>query len=375
VAEASSRPVVEPAGRVSTLELFFDLVFVFTITQMTALLAESFTVGGLIRVVVLLGVTSWMYGGYAWLTNAVSPSTRFRRTFFLVGMGGFMTMALAVPDAFGSTGWLFGLGYFVVNLVHSGLFLASGGPGAVRAMSRLGPLNLFSATVVLVGGLLPVPWRYALWIAAMLVFVISPYVNPINEFRISPAHFVERHGLIIIIALGESIVAIGVGLAGVTVDARVILVAALGLTLSYLMWWVYFGGDDVKAEHALAAAPPSQRGRLAIAAYGWAHYFLLLGIVVVSAGVKKAAGHATDHLTIAQALGLGGGLAIYLLADAWFRRILRIGAVRFRIAAALIAIATLPLGVSIASLQILALCLLLGLMLTIEARRTMPRSA
>jgi low temperature requirement protein LtrA len=375
VAEASSRPVVEPAGRVSTLELFFDLVFVFTITQMTALLADSFTVGGLIRVVVLLGVTSWMYGGYAWLTNAVSPSTRFRRTFFLVGMGGFMTMALAVPDAFGSTGWLFGLGYFVVNLVHSGLFLASGGPGAVRAMSRLGPLNLFSATVVLVGGLLPVPWRYALWIAAMLVFVISPYVNPINEFRISPAHFVERHGLIIIIALGESIVAIGVGLAGVTVDARVILVAALGLTLSYLMWWVYFGGDDVKAEHALAAAPPSQRGRLAIAAYGWAHYFLLLGIVVVSAGVKKAAGHATDHLTIAQALGLGGGLAIYLLADAWFRRILRIGAVRFRIAAALIAIATLPLGVSIASLQILALCLLLGLMLTIEARRTMPRSA
>jgi low temperature requirement protein LtrA len=367
--------VVEPAGRVSTLELFFDLVFVFTITQMTALLAESFTVGGLIRVVVLLGVTSWMYGGYAWLTNAVSPSTRFRRTFFLVGMGGFMTMALAVPDAFGSTGWLFGLGYFVVNLVHSGLFLASGGPGAVRAMSRLGPLNLFSATMVLVGGLLPVPWRYALWIAAMLVFVISPYVNPINEFRISPAHFVERHGLIIIIALGESIVAIGVGLAGVTVDARVILVAALGLTLSYLMWWVYFGGDDVKAEHALAAAPPSQRGRLAIAAYGWAHYFLLLGIVVVSAGVKKAAGHAADHLTIAQALGLGGGLAIYLLADAWFRRILRIGAVRFRVAAALIAIATLPLGVSIASLQILALCLLLGLMLTIEARRTMPRSA
>lgn len=363
-----------PSTRVSTLELFFDLVFVFTVTQTTAVLASDMTWIGLGRVVVMLGVILWMYGGYAWLTNAVTPSTRFRRTLFLVGMGSFLAMALAVPSAFGATGWLFGVGYFVVNAVHTGMFLSVGGPGAVRAMSRLGPLNLLSATLVLAGGFLPGGWRYALWTTAVVVMIVSPYLNPIGEFTISPSHFVERHGLIIIIALGESIVAIGVGLAGLPIDARIIVISVLGLSLAYLMWWVYFGGDDTRAEHALAAAPGPDRPRLAISAYGWAHYFLLLGIVVVSAGVKKAVGHATGHLTVAQALALGGGLAIYLFGDAWFRRILRIGDIRFRVVGGLIALATAPLGVFIAGVQILALNVLIGVMLTVEARRAQPHA-
>jgi low temperature requirement protein LtrA len=358
-----------PAARVTTLELFFDLVFVFTITQTTTVLADDMTPRGLARVMIMLGVILWMYGGYAWLTNATSPNTRFRRTLFLVGMGSFFAMALAVPDAFGSTGWLFGLGYFVVNAVHTGLFLLTGGQSAARALRVLGPSNLISATLVLVGGFLPGYWRYGLWTAAVVLFIVTPYLRPIGAFTISPAHFVERHGLVVIIALGESIVAIGVGLSGVHMDARVILVTALGLTLAYLMWWVYFAGDDSKAEHALANTPPAERARKALAAYGWAHYFLLLGIVVVSAGIKKAAGHAVDHLTVAQALALAGGLAFYLLGEAWFRWILRIGPTRYRVGAAAIALATVPLGIFIASAQLLALNALIVAMLYAEARR------
>jgi low temperature requirement protein LtrA len=309
-----------------------------------------------------------MYGGYAWLTNEVTPDTRYRRTLLLFGMGGFLAMALAVPEAFGSSGWLFGLGYFFVSMVHNALFLSAGGPGAIIGMRRLGPASLISATLVLVGGFAPGHWRYGLWIAALVVFIASPYLNPTSSFTIHPAHFVERHGLVIIIALGESIVAIGVGLAGVKLDATVILVSVLGLTLAYLMWWVYFGGDDSKAEHALAKTPTARRGRVAIAAYGWAHFLLLLGIVVVSAGVKKAAGHAVDHLTLGQALALGGGLAIYLFGDAWFRRILRIGAVRYRIGMGVLALATIPLGMFVATLQLLALCVVIGLGLQFEAR-------
>src|SRR5262252_6801602 len=200
VCVATKRHVLEPeipATRVSTIELFFDLVFVFTITQTTAVLANDPSWLSLGRVMLMLGVILWMYGGYAWLTNAVPPDTRFRRTLFLIGMGGFFGMALAAPQAFGSTGWLFGLGYFVVNAVHSAMFLNAGGR---RAMVVIGPANLFAATMVLVGGFLPGGWRYGLWLAALAVFVISPYVNPIGGFAITPERFVERHGLVVIIA-------------------------------------------------------------------------------------------------------------------------------------------------------------------------------
>jgi low temperature requirement protein LtrA len=373
VSEPASPVATEPTVRVSTLELFFDLVFVFTATQLTATLADDLTPQGLIRVVLMLGVILWMYGGYAWLTNAVAPTSRFRRTLMLVGMGGFLGMALAVPRAFGDSGWVFGLGYFVVNAVHSGLFVAAGGARAKEAMGRLAPLNLASATLVLVGGFLPGWLRYAAWATALVVQVASPYLSPIGGFSINPVHFVERHGLVVIVALGESIVAIGVGAAGLPVDFGLISVAVLGLTLSYLMWWVYFGGDEERAEHALAAADPVRRARMAVAAYGFAHYGLLLGIVVVAAGVKKAIGHAADPLTLGQSLALAGGLAVYLVADVAFRRILDIGRVRYRAVAAVVMLATVPLGLYVAVIQMVALIVLLVAMLYVEAYA--PRGA
>jgi low temperature requirement protein LtrA len=344
-----------PAARVSTLELFFDLVFVFTITQLTAVLANDITVVVTLRVLLMLAIILWMYGGYAWLTNAISPNTRFRRTFYLVGMGGFLGISLSIPDAFGSTGWLFGLGYFVVNGVHTGLIMAAAGPNARRAMSRLGTFNLVTATLVLVGGFLPVGWRSGLWAAALVLLIISPYVNPIGGFTISPTHFVERHGLLIIIALGESIVAIGAGAAGQEITLGLVAVAVLGLSVSYMLWWIYFAGDDTQAEHALEAIDPARRARAAVEAYGWAHYLLLLGIVGTAAGVKKAVAHPVGHLTWAQALVLGGGVAAYLLGDVWFRRVLRIGRLRYRLLTAAAVLVTVPVGAAWAPGQLIAL--------------------
>ncbi len=361
-------PETEPAVRVSTLELFFDLVFVFTATQLTALLANDLTTRGVAQIVLMLALILWMYGGYAWLTNAVAPTNPARRGLMLIGMGGFLAIALSIPEAFGAAGWVFGLGYFVVNAVHSGLFIVAGGPGSGRAMARLAPFNLLSATLVLVGGLTPGGWRYGLWTAAFVIMVASPYLNPIGNFTIESAHFVERHGLVIIVALGESVVAIGVGAAGIPVDLRLVAVAVLGLTLAYLMYWVYFGVDPDEAERALSAADPARRARLALAAYGWAHYFLLLGIVAVAAGIKKAIGHASDELPLGQALILACGLAVYLAGDVVFRRVLRIGRLRFRTIGAILALATVPLGLWIASVQVAALIALLTAMLYFEDR-------
>jgi low temperature requirement protein LtrA len=365
----ASHPTPSIPGRVSTLELFFDLVFVFTITQLTSVLAAHLTVLTGLRVMLMLAVILWMYGGYAWLTNAVAPTTRFRRSLVLVGMGGFLAISLAIPDAFGGTGWLFGLGYFVVNAVHSGLFVVSGGPDAARTMLKgVGPPNLVVATLVLVGGFLPVPWRVGLWLLGVVIVVVVPYVSPIGGFNITPSHFVERHGLLIIIALGESIVAIGAGVVGQHIDLFLVIVAVLGLSVSYLMWWVYFGGDDTLAERALGSVEPARRGRAAIEAYGWAHYFLLLGIVFAAAGVKKAVSHPLGHVTLAQALVLAGGVSLYLLGDVWFRRVLRIGQLRFRAIGAMVVLATVPLGLVYAVAELVALNVLLMAMLYREDR-------
>ena len=369
MSEIDQATAIEPGVRVSTLELFFDLVFVFTLTQLTALLANELTPTGVLQVVLMSGIILWMYGGYAWLTNAVAPTSRFRRTLMLVGMGGFLGIALAIPQAFGAAGWIFGLGYFVVNAVHSGLFIKSGGPGAARAMLRLAPLNLTTATFVLVGGLVPGVWRYVIWAAAFILLVLTPYLHPIGGFTISPTHFAERHGLVVIIALGESIVAIGVGASGLTIDLVLIAVAVLGLTLSYLMWWVYFGGDEVRAEHALSAVDPERRAMVALRAFGYAHYFILLGIVVFATGLKKAVGHTHGSLKLSEALALAGGLAVFLLGDASYRWILAIGRQRYRAVTALVALATVPLGMMLAVGQLAALIVLIVAMLYIEAYR------
>jgi len=356
----------ESAVRVSTLELFFDLVFVFTITQLTAVLAGGLTVGVTLKVLLLLLIIWWMYDGFAWMTNTAAPTDPVRRGLLLLGMAGFLLIALALPDAFGAAGWALGVGYFVVNAIHSGLLLRV----APDAMRKLAPLNLLSASLVLAGGFAPGNWRLGLWIAAALVMTASPYLHPLTEWNINSAHFVERHGLIVIIALGESIVAIGVGAAGIKLTATLIFVAFLGLVLSFLLWWVYFGGDDTLAEEALDRTPVQRRARVALHAFGWAHVPLLFGVIALAAGVKKAVGHATENIHFGQALVLGGGVAIFLLGDALFRRILSLGTPWFRIFAGIGALLTVPLGLWLSAVaQLVALVLLLAALLLLEGRR------
>ena len=311
-----------------------------------------------------------MYGGYAWLTNAVAPVNPVRRGLLVAGMAGFFTMALAVPNAFTTSGWAFGLGYFVVNLVHSGLFLLSGGRGAAAALGRLGPINLTSATMVLVGGVTPVGWRYALWTAALVLQIATPYLIRIGGFTISASHFVERHGLVIIVALGESVVAIGVGLGSLHLDIETIGVAVLGLILAYFLYWCYFGGDEERAEHALdAIADPVTRARTALRSYGYAHYPMLVGIVAVATGVKKAAAHAFGHVNLAQAIALGGGVALFFAGDLAFRRILRIGRPGYRLIALAGALASIPLGLVFAAGQLAILVVVISVPLSIEGYR------
>ncbi|WP_285663117.1 low temperature requirement protein A [Actinorhabdospora filicis] len=358
--------------RVSTLELFFDLVFVFTITQLTTLLAVGLDARALVQVLLMLGVIWWMYGGYAWVTNTVTLHNQLRRGLLITAMCGFQIIALAVPGAFGDDGLVFGLGYLVVTLVHTFLLAKGEGPGTRAAIARLGPLNLASALLVLTGGLLPVsPWRYIAWSAAFVLQVLTPYLRPGRiALAVRPEHFVERHGLVMIIALGESVVAIGVGAAGLDLGVPLIAAAVLGLILAYHLWWCYFGGDDTAAEHAMTAmTDPRHRSRVALHGYGYAHYPMLLGVVALAAGVKNAMHAPTAHAHLPAALALSGGVAVFLLGESWFRRILHIGRTRWRLLAAAAALAAIPLGLYVSSLaQLAALPVILAATFTAEAR-------
>lgn len=363
-----------PAIRVSTLELFFDLVFVFTITQLATTLAEDLTLATLGNVMLILFVVWWMYSGYAWLTNAVAPSSTTRRTLLLTGMGGFLVMALSIPEAFGDYGWLFGVSYLVVNLVHGALF-STAGPQARQAQRLVAPLNVVSALLVLAGGLVPEPWRHLLWVAAPLVQIATGYSRDIERYTVSAGHFAERHGLVVIVAIGESIIAIGAGFHSLDLGSGEILVAVLGLWVAYYLWWFYFAGDDARAEHVLAGTDdPRRRARLALDAWGYAHYFILLGIVIAAVGIKKTTGDAFEPLPWTEALTLSGGVALYLLGHAGFLALLRLRGVYHRLAGAAVVLATVPLGHLLAIAQLAAIAVIMAATAIIEDLPEVRRS-
>jgi low temperature requirement protein LtrA len=372
-AELYEQPVVE---RVSTLELFFDLVFVFTVTQLTAVLTHELSWSSLGHVVLMLGLIWWMYDGYAWLTNAVSTRGVAPRAVLLGGMAGYLILALAIPGAFEGSGLSFGLAYAVVVVVHATLYVRLASDRSAAAIRGIVPFNLASAALVVVGGALGGTVQTVLWTVAVVLEWTTPRLagrgESQQEFEIAPAHFVERHGLVIIVAIGESVVAIGIGAAGVDVDAELVLVAILGLLLAAGLWWAYFGADDdERAERALTDAAAPERPWMALHGFGMAHFFLLLGIVLVAVGLKKATGHAYDELTYAQALTLGGGVALFLAADVAFRRVLRIGRAPHRAAAAVAALATIPLGAEVAAIaQIGVLAAVLAVALAREPAPT-----
>jgi low temperature requirement protein LtrA len=345
---AVSEPSDAPA-RVSTLELFFDLVFVFTITQLTSVLEARPTLRGLLQVALMLGAIWWMYAGYAWLTNAVSADRLSRRLLLLGGMASYLVLALAIPHAFSGSGTAFGLAYLAVVLLHATLYTRSSSATVVQAILGLAPFNLATALLVLVAGITGGTTEYVLFAAAVAIEWISPRVISDSGFEIGPEHFVERHGLVVLIAIGESVVAVGMGARALSVDLELVAIVVAGLALSACLWWAYFGGDDERAERALREAPLERRPRLAVNAFGYCHFLILLGVVAVAAAVHEAIGHAFHELTTARSLTLAGGVAVYLVGDALFRHSLGIGRSRWRLACAGAALLTIPLGTSIAA--------------------------
>jgi low temperature requirement protein LtrA len=363
----ASTALREQEVRVTPLELFFDLVFVFTITQLTAVLAGEPTGEGLGQVVLMLVLIWWMYGAFLWLTNAVPPTRAAVRLLLLSGMAAFFAISLTIPTAFDGDGLIFAAAYLAVICIHMGLYMRSA-TWSVSGVWSFARLNLIDALLVLVGAILGGPWQYVLWGLAVAIMAVTPALVTERGGWVRAPHFVERHGLVIIVALGESVVAVGIGASHLEVTAELLAVAALGLVLAAELWWTYFGGDEEEAERALRATQPTTRAFLAVnGAFYWAHLLLLLGIIAVAAALEYAIAHAFDPLEFARALTLGGGAAAFFAGDILFRRFLGLPFRPWRAAAALIAVATIPLGTEASAfVQLAVLAGALGLCSALE---------
>jgi low temperature requirement protein LtrA len=288
MAEAAGDFDGSPEHAVTPLELFFDLVFVFAITQVTSLLTHDPTWHGVFRGMLVLAAVWWAWTGYAWLTSTLDVDEGIVRLVMLASAGTMLGVALAVPGAFGDDALLFGFSYLLVRVFHLVLYADAGrgDPELLGALLRVAPTELIGAALLVAAGFLSGDARIAAWVAALAIDYGGPAVVALRGWRIAPEHFAERHGLIVLIALGESIIAIGVG-AGLTLTTGVIVGAALGVIVVSALWWLYFDVAAIFARRQLTQARGVEQARLARDGYSYLHLPMVAGIVFFAFGLKR----------------------------------------------------------------------------------------
>jgi low temperature requirement protein LtrA len=307
--------------RVTPLELFFDLVFVLAITQCTALMSHHPTWSGLLQGLLVLGLLWWAWTGYAWLTSVIDPEEGAVRLVIFGAIAALLIVALAVPEAFGSLALTFALAYGAFRVAHIGLFmLASPDDDALRhSVTGLAGSTGLAVFLLIAASFFDGFAQGALWALALLLDMGLPYFFGTEGWKLVPGHFAERHGLIVIIALGESIVAIGVGAAG-ALSLGIGTVAVLGVALAAAMWWIYFDVVALISARRLSEAEPGRvQNALARDSYSYIHLALVAGIVLTAFGLKVSIGHFEGHLDAVPAFALLGGVAVYLLGLVGFR--------------------------------------------------------
>jgi low temperature requirement protein LtrA len=343
--------------RVTPLELFFDLVFVLALTQCTTLIADTPTWGGMLRGVLVLGMLWWSWTGYAWLTSVLDPEEGAVRLAIFAAMAAFLVAALCVPRAFGSEALLFACAYAVVRAAHIVLFMLASreDPALRRSVLTLAASTAVGAGLLFAAAAASGELRVALWGVALLLDTGGPLLFGQEGWKLVPGHFAERHGLIVIIALGESIVAIGVG-ARASIDAGIVAASALGIVVAAALWWVYFDVTAIVARRRLARARTGrEQNNIARDSYSYLHFPMIAGIALVAVGLTVTLAHVGEALALVPAAALLGGAALYLLAHVAFRlRNMHTLSVR-RLVCAVGLLALLPAAVSLPALATLGI--------------------
>ena len=356
--------------RVTPLELFFDLVWVFAITQITTLMSRHETWHGIGRGLLVLGALWWAWVGYSWLTNEIEPEAGGVRLAIFAAMAAMLVVSLATPGAFAGDGLLFALAYLVVRVLHLVLYSTTPDAGVRHAVFRLAPTALAGSLLLIVAGVVDSgSTRDALWCAALAIDFLGPAVTGVTGWRVSPGHFAERHGLIILIALGESVVSIGAA-SGKPTDAGTIVAGVLGVAIAAALWWAYFDVVALVAERRLRALSGTERNRMARDSYSYLHILMVAGIVLIALGIKRTLASTGTALPTVTAVALCGGAALYLTGHVLFRLRNVHTLNKQRVVVAGLCLALIPLAASVPALVALgALAALLCSLIAYEALR------
>jgi low temperature requirement protein LtrA len=344
-----SEPFAEREQRVTPLELFFDLVFAFGFTQVTTVLSDDPTWHGLGHGVLILAALWWAWAAYAWLTNTVDPSDGPVWGALMVATATMFVAALAVPEVFGLHGVVFGVAFLIVTCLHLTLYglAARDDRDLFGAVLHIVPTSLVCAGLILAAGFVHGDLKPLLWLAALVVGLIGPLLGDMGGWRLQPAHFIERHGLIVIIAIGESLVGIGVGTRHTALGAGVIAAAVLGLLVAASFWLAYFDFFPMRAQVLLAGRQGAERTALARDAYSYLHLPMVAGIVLFAFAMKTTLADVGDELATIPALCLCCGPALYLSSYVALRFRVSRTLGRGRFVAALACVALLPAALAV----------------------------
>ncbi|HEX3608436.1 MAG TPA: low temperature requirement protein A [Solirubrobacterales bacterium] len=357
--------------RVTPLELFFDLVFVLAITQCTALMSHHPTWSGLVQGLLVLGMLWWAWTGYSWLTSVIDPEEGAVRLVMFGAIAALLLVSLCVPEAFGSLALAFALIYGVVRTAHIALFMLASpeDDGLRHSVLGLAVSTAVAVALLAAASLFDGLAQGALWALALLLDMGGPYFFGSEGWKLVPGHFAERHGLIVIIALGESIVAIGVGAAH-SLNLGIGTAAVLGVALTSAMWWTYFDIVAIVSGRRLAEAEPGRvQNEMARDSYSYMHLPMVAGIVLVALGLKTTIGHFGGHLDAVPAFALLGGLAVYLLSHVAFRYRHIHSINRQRLLLALVLLILVPVAMEVPALAALAFVnVLIWAMIAYETR-------
>jgi low temperature requirement protein LtrA len=308
--------------RTSSVELFWDLVFVFAVTQVSTLLAHDLTWAGFGRAMLVLALVWWAWSAFVWVTNAHDPRASHVRGLLFVAMILTFVVALAVPRAFGDDATIFVLAYAAVRFLHLGLYVdaARRGNASFSAIAGFGTTVIIGMVLLFIGSELSDPARMILWVAAAAIDYAGPAwltrERLVGLQRVAVAHFAERYSLFIIICLGESIIAVGLGATGHELTGELVAGVALSLLVTIGLWWTYFGNAADAAEERLRTH--DQPVLAAADGYSYIHLLLVAGIIIFAVGAREAVAHVADPLGDPARLAFCGGVALYLVGHAGF---------------------------------------------------------
>lgn len=374
---------VDPTGEgqtVTRFELLFDLVYVFAVTRVTAYMAESHDAHGVVQGLLLLALLWWTWSGYTWLGNQARADAGLLRAGMSIAMAAIFVVDLTIPEAWhDAPGGLYGplvllCAYFVVRCVHLIVYsvAAAGDPGLRHQLAITWIPTLAAAALLLVGVLLG-GWLQTLLFAAALAvdWGIVYLTGRRGNWRIhSTSHWTERHGLFVILAIGESILAIGVGAAEQPISTPLIVGAVLGIAAAIGLWWLYFDLVSPAYENRFQEAPEQARAILAIEAYTYGHFPIVAGIVLAAVGVEGVLAHAGDAKPLGwfYAGALCGGAALYLAGHLLFANRMHYGVHVGRLLTIAVLLAWLPAAANLPPLH--GLTGLVAILATLVAAET-----